>query len=130
MFQANKGPLDLYEEDGYCWPMGETLYDLDADGIATITIDNPKRRNAMTYPMIEQLYEGLRRAADEARVVIIMGQGDAFCSGIDLNFLAEIPPMAMTGIGLFWHISRRASIPMTGLVSCFVVVGKMGPTPT
>ena len=72
--------------------MGETLYDLDADGIATITIDNPTRRNAMTYPMIEQLYEGLNRAEDEARVVIITGRDDAFCAGIDLNFLSDIPP--------------------------------------
>ena len=76
----------------YGWPMEETLYDLDDDGIATLTIDNPRRRNAMTYPMIEQLYEGLRRAADEARVVIIIGRGDAFCAGIDLNFLSDIPP--------------------------------------
>ena len=66
--------------------MGETLYDLDADGIATITIDNPTRRNAMTYPMIEQLYQGLNRAEAEARVVIITGRDDAFCAGIDLNF--------------------------------------------
>ena len=72
--------------------MGETRYDLDADGIATITIDNPTRRNAMTYPMIEQLYDGLQRASDEARVVIITGHGDAFCAGIDLNFFSEIPP--------------------------------------
>ena len=72
--------------------MGETRYDLDADGIATITIDNPTTRNAMTYPMIEQLYDGLKRASDEARVVIITGRGDAFCAGIDLNFLSEIPP--------------------------------------
>ena len=69
--------------------MGETLYDLDADGIATITIDNPTRRNAMTYPMIEQLYEGLNRAEDEARVVIITGRGDAFCAGIDLRILSN-----------------------------------------
>ncbi len=72
--------------------MGETLYDLNDEGIAVITIVNPRRRNAMTYPMIEQLYEGLRRAAHEARVVIIIGQGDTFCAGIDLNFLSEIPP--------------------------------------
>ena len=71
--------------------MGETRYDLDADGIATITIDNPTRRNAMTYPMIEQLYDGLQRASDEARVVIITGRGDAFCAGIDLNFLSNSP---------------------------------------
>jgi enoyl-CoA hydratase/carnithine racemase len=72
--------------------MAETLYDMDGDGIAVITINNPRRRNAMTYPMIEELYEGLQRASDEARAVIIIGEGDTFCAGIDLNFLANIPP--------------------------------------
>ena len=71
--------------------MGETLYDLDADGIATITIDNPTRRNAMTYPMIEQLYQGLNRAEAEARVVIITGRDDAFCAGICLLYTSPSP---------------------------------------
>ena len=72
--------------------MTQTRYELTDDAIAIITIDNPSRRNAMTYPMIEELYEGLRRAQNEARVVIITGQGDSFCAGIDLKFLSEIPP--------------------------------------
>lgn len=61
---------------------------------AVITIDNPKRRNAMTYPMIESMYQHLVTAAEssEVRTVILTGEGDAFCSGIDLGFLESIPP--------------------------------------
>ena len=73
--------------------LGTVDYDI-ADAIATITIDNPTRRNAMTYPMIEQLYHGLRTAAaDEAcGAIILTGAADTFCAGIDMTFLAAIPP--------------------------------------
>lgn len=61
---------------------------------AVITIDNPTRRNAMTYPMIEDMYDHLVTAAEspEVRTVILTGEGDAFCAGIDLGFLASIAP--------------------------------------
>ncbi|MEE2682468.1 MAG: enoyl-CoA hydratase/isomerase family protein [Actinomycetota bacterium] len=72
--------------------MGTTDYTCDEEGIATITINNPNRRNAMTYPMIEELYESFTIATNEARVVILTGAEDTFCSGIDLNFLENIPP--------------------------------------
>ena len=72
--------------------MASTDYACDIDGIATITINNPKRKNAMTYPMIEQMYEHLLTAAAEARVVILTGAEDAFCAGIDLDFLSSISP--------------------------------------
>lgn len=62
-------------------------------GSAVITIDNPTRRNAMTYPMIEDMYAHLVTAADssEVRTVVLTGEGDAFCAGIDLGFLESIP---------------------------------------
>jgi enoyl-CoA hydratase len=73
---------------------GAVHYALDADGIATITIDNQAHRNAMTYPMIEQMFAGLRSAAedDSCGAVILTGAGDAFCAGIDLRFLASLAP--------------------------------------
>lgn len=73
--------------------MPEVRYEL-IRGSAVITIDNPSRRNAMTYPMIEAMYAHLEAAAadGEVQAVILTGEGDAFCSGIDLAFLESIPP--------------------------------------
>lgn len=73
--------------------MAQVRYEVTR-GSAVITIDNPTRRNAMTYPMIEELYAHLVTAAEasEVRTVILTGEGDAFCSGIDLAFLESIPP--------------------------------------
>lgn len=72
---------------------GQVRYEV-VRGSAVITIDNPTRRNAMTYPMIEAMYDHLLAAADaaEVRTVVLTGEGDAFCAGIDLTFLEAIPP--------------------------------------
>jgi len=68
-------------------------YAVDGDGIATITIDRPEKRNAMTYAMLGAFIETVAKAgADEAvRVVIVTGSGGAFCAGTDLADLATVP---------------------------------------
>lgn len=62
------------------------LYDL-TDGIATITLNRPDRRNAMSGAMIEGLGALLDRAeADPAvRVLVLTGAGRAFCAGGDVQ---------------------------------------------
>ena len=55
--------------------------------VATITIDRPEARNALNFPAMVGLHEGLLRARDDAavRVVVLAGAGDrAFCAGADL----------------------------------------------
>jgi enoyl-CoA hydratase len=54
--------------------------------IATITIENPGRLNALSMPMWLQLGEAFRKAsADDAlRCVILRGAGDAFAAGADI----------------------------------------------
>ena len=68
-------------------------YAVDGDGIATITIDRPEKRNAMTYAMLGAFIETVAKAgADDAvRVVIVTGAGGAFCAGTDLADLATVP---------------------------------------
>ena len=56
-------------------------------GIATVTLVNPRRKNAITDDMWGQLSEAFRWvAADEGvRVLVVTGEGDEFCSGADLG---------------------------------------------
>ncbi|MDQ7910848.1 enoyl-CoA hydratase-related protein [Phytohabitans sp. ZYX-F-186] len=71
-----------------------------ADGIATITINEPESRNALSPAVREGLREAFRRLNDDprARVGILTGAGDhAFCAGGDLNdmtnsTLRAVPP--------------------------------------
>jgi enoyl-CoA hydratase/carnithine racemase len=69
----------------------ELLYDV-ADGVATISINRPERRNALSWDVIAQMRARLTEAkADDAvRVVVITGAGDkAFCAGADLGNMAD-----------------------------------------
>ncbi|EKA60431.1 enoyl-CoA hydratase, partial [Janibacter hoylei PVAS-1] len=57
------------------------------DGILTITLNRPDRRNAMSPEMIERLGDLLERADTDpaVRVVVLTGAGRAFCSGGDVQ---------------------------------------------
>jgi enoyl-CoA hydratase/carnithine racemase len=63
------------------------------DGIGTVTIDRPEKRNAMTYAMLGAFIETLRQAGDDpaVRVLILTGVPGAFCAGTDLADLATVP---------------------------------------
>ena len=56
-------------------------------GVATVTINRPQRKNAVTGDMWAQLAETFRSlsADSEVRCVIITGAGGEFCSGADLS---------------------------------------------
>lgn len=56
------------------------------DGIVTITLQRPERKNALTRAMIEELhthFEEIERCPED-RVVVLTGAGGSFCSGADL----------------------------------------------
>lgn len=59
----------------------------DEEPIATVTISNPDRRNAISeadaLTLAERLWE-IDADADDVRCVIVQGEGDAFCAGADL----------------------------------------------
>ncbi|WP_435240964.1 enoyl-CoA hydratase/isomerase family protein [Streptomyces cucumeris] len=61
-----------------------------ADGIATVVISNPAKRNAMTPGMWHALPPLLTRlAADPAvRALVLTGDGDTFCAGADIGALS------------------------------------------
>jgi len=72
--------------------MSVVLFEVE-DGIATITINRPEARNAISPEVIVRLREAwLRVAEDDAiRVVILTGAGsEAFCSGADLKLLIPL----------------------------------------
>jgi methylglutaconyl-CoA hydratase len=58
-----------------------------ADGVATLTMDQPHKRNALTPALLGGLADGLGDAlADEAvRVIVLTNTGPVFCAGADLS---------------------------------------------
>jgi enoyl-CoA hydratase len=65
----------------------ETLFCSLADGVAEIRLNRPHRLNAVTQQLYDELTDALNRAeADrDARVVLLTGEGRAFCVGADLK---------------------------------------------
>lgn len=64
-----------------------------ADGVATVVIDHPAKRNAMTVPMWSALPPLLERLAADAsvRALVLTGAGDTFCAGADIASLGAPP---------------------------------------
>jgi 2-(1,2-epoxy-1,2-dihydrophenyl)acetyl-CoA isomerase len=63
------------------------------DGVATITLTRPDRMNALALDMLDALVEALdtvKRGGD--RVLILTGEGPAFCAGADRSEMIERPP--------------------------------------
>lgn len=65
---------------------------LDYDGaVATITLNRPEKRNAISFELIDDLLHALEQVAkSEAIVLIVTGAGKAFCSGMDLENLKSL----------------------------------------
>lgn len=64
------------------------------DGIATITIDRPAKRNALSYAMYDALREFTAYADSdpEVRAIVLTGAPGQFCAGTDLTELREVKP--------------------------------------
>jgi 2-(1,2-epoxy-1,2-dihydrophenyl)acetyl-CoA isomerase len=65
----------------------DTLQVERADGVVTVTLDRPARKNAMSPEMFLELRQTFRdiSASPDDRVVVITGAGGEFCSGADLS---------------------------------------------
>lgn len=61
-----------------------TKYDLNGE-IAVVTFNRPDRYNAIDAELSAALVADLSRAGEEARAVVLTGEGKAFCSGADLS---------------------------------------------
>jgi enoyl-CoA hydratase/carnithine racemase len=66
----------------------EIRYEVE-DGRARITLARPKKHNAMTPRLLEELEHALWEADDDCSVhcVVLRGEGASFCSGYDLTAL-------------------------------------------
>jgi enoyl-CoA hydratase len=103
-------------------------YDLDADGVGTLTIDRPEKRNAMTYAMLAAFTARVKAVAadDRVRVLIVTGGGGTFCAGTDLADLATIPgeSRGVRGeaheVGAWWPL-MQVRCPVIGAIDGYAV---------
>lgn len=114
--------------------MTETLVSYRTDGhVATLTLDSPHNRNALSSALVRQLREGLSRAVDDTavRAVVLGHTGGTFCAGADLSeATGGDPQQAAAGrahelAGLLRAIVE-CPVPVIGAVDGHVRAGGMG----
>ena len=108
--------------------MKPTTFSLEiAKGVATITLDRPKRLNALTFEIYRELAETFEQldSHDEVRAVVITGRGRGFCSGGDQDdiikhLLGQSTPelVAFTrATGRLIAAMRRCRRPIVGAIN-------------
>lgn len=61
------------------------------DGVLTITLNRPEKRNALSPELFKAVGEAFDRAREpEVRAVLVRGAGEVFCAGIDVGSLAAM----------------------------------------
>jgi methylglutaconyl-CoA hydratase len=104
-------------------------------GVLTLTLDRPEKRNAIDSVMVEDLHRELARADLDAavRVVLLRGAGKDFCAGADLDELlasADRPPdeneRSALRLGEVFIRIRKLTKPVVGLVHGRALAGGAG----
>jgi enoyl-CoA hydratase/carnithine racemase len=111
----------------------EVLYEV-SDGVATITINRPERRNAMSFGVMDGLRQSMAnaRADGEVRVLVLTGAGDkAFCAGADLGGggIASSGAEAHEGRGMLANLFRdmwSLGKPIIARVRGYALAGGFG----
>jgi 2-(1,2-epoxy-1,2-dihydrophenyl)acetyl-CoA isomerase len=89
--------------------MTDQLIESHSDGVATLTMNRPEARNALTGEMQAALSEAINRLAGDpaVRAVVLTGAGGAFCAGGDVKGFAADTSRGSGGGGGF-NLEQRA----------------------
>ncbi len=100
------------------------------DGLATIVLNRPERKNALIGPLSDALAAAFTTVADldDVGVVLLHGAGGGFCSGLDLKeYGAEPPPDWLPTASASLVSAHRAiadcPVPVVGALERFAING-------
>lgn len=97
--------------------------------VVEVVLDRPDKLNALDIPLFEAIIEAQQTLADrqDVRVVILRGEGAAFCAGLDLSAFAGGPQVAQkllmhvpgTDVTVAQHVAvgwRSLSVPVIAVL--------------
>ncbi len=114
--------------------MSEILFGVE-DLIATITLNRPDKRNALSDALINSLKEALHKAdkTDDVRAIVIKGAGTDFCSGADLSALQKIAESSIienlddaNNLMELFALIRKVRVPVVAAVHGRALAGGAG----
>jgi enoyl-CoA hydratase len=111
----------------------ELLYEV-SDGVARVTLNRPKQRNALNPELLAALVDALSEARDDeaVRAVLLTGAGDkVFCAGADLGGFAADAPLVQKHFASdlflqFFRLMPRLGKPSLCAANGHVLAGGMG----
>lgn len=97
----------------------------DAGSVRTLTLDSPHNRNALSSQLVNELADGLHRAAadDAVRLIVVTGTGTVFCSGADLS---ERGTAATSRLPEIMETMRSSPVPVLVRVNGHTRAGGLG----
>jgi 3-hydroxypropionyl-coenzyme A dehydratase len=109
------------------------LYDV-SDGVATVTLNRPEQRNALSAELLEELVDAILRVRDDdqVRALVLTGAGDkVFCAGADLGGFAADAPLVQKHFGSdrfldFFKLMPRLGKPSLCAANGHVLAGGLG----
>lgn len=96
------------------------------DEIATVRINNPKKLNALSADLMEELYEKIFNIGTKASVLIITGTERAFAAGMDISEIAarDYEQAHLTNLmSSHWEELMNVKIPVIAAVSGYAFGG-------
>ncbi len=91
-----------------------------ADGVTTVTLVRPRRRNCLSEDVIEALHATFTRLGEDAdtRVIVLAAEGPAFSSGHDMKEMTVRRSDADGGRAYFSDLMQQCSRMMMSIVHC------------
>jgi enoyl-CoA hydratase len=81
-------------------------------GVLVVTLNRPKRLNAIDDVMRCELSETVRSVSDDVKAVVLTGAGRGFCSGIDMrDFGPDVPAADAPAVERLWFQESMAALP-------------------
>ena len=95
------------------------LRELSANGVLRLTLNDSKRRNALSEEMLAGLGEALAQAMHDpaVRVIVLAAVGPAFCAGHDLKQIAAGRTTECNGNSYFTKIFSSCAVLMQSIVN-------------
>jgi enoyl-CoA hydratase/carnithine racemase len=107
---GNRKSMAGYRATHFAWAC-------DAEGVATITLNRPERKNPLTfdsYAELRDLFRALKYASD-VHAVVVTGAGDNFCSGGDVHeIIGPLVQLAAPELLMFTRMTGDLVLAMRG----------------
>ena len=110
----------------------------DRDGVRWVTLSRPRKRNAMSFQMLEELRTAVSSVTEDTRLIALRGAGGNFCAGGDIKDMAAArhaepgpdgrDPIAAANrrFGTMLYEVQHAAVPVVAVCEGAVMGGGFG----